>query len=241
MDNLADKVLNAIKDQKPESKWKFKIKNISVLIVGLLSVLIGSLSTAVVIYMIANNDWSLSSQITDNKIQFIFQTMPIYWLVVITILVFIAYYNFRHTSTGYRYKLFTIVFGSIIVSIVLGSIFYYIGLGQIIDKTFSENIPVYERFASPRRMMWVRPDDGRLAGRIVVVRGNDFDLVDFHNNYWLVETVFINESLLNGETVRMIGKKTGENKFQAERVMPFDMRGKFPGPFNRGVIAPPNF
>lgn len=236
MNNLTEKVLEVIKNQKPESKWKFKIKNYSIWLIGLLFILFGSLSTAVVIYMIANNDWGISSQITPNKWQFILQSMPIYWMLTIILVVFVAYYNFRHTDTGYRYKLLTIVMASVIASIVFGAMFYYMGLGHVIDRTFAERIPIYERFASPRRAVWISPEEGRLAGKIIFIRSSNFDLVDFHNQRWLIEPVVISEFLKEGETIRMIGQKIDNNRFRADKIMPFDMHGRFPGSFGPGFM-----
>lgn len=231
MNSLTDKVLAVIKNEKPESKWKFKIKNYFIWLAGLLFVLCGSLSVAVVIYMVANNDWSVSNQITQNKWQFVLQSMPIYWLLTIMLVVFIAYYNFRHTDTGYRYKLLTIIMASVMTSIVFGGMFYYMGLGHVIDRTFAERLPIYERFASPRRAVWINPEDGRLAGKIIFIRSADFDLVDFHNQRWLIEPVIINEFLQEGEVIRIIGQKIDNNRFRADRIMPFDMHGKFPNSF----------
>lgn len=239
MNNLTEKVFAIIKNTKPESKWKFKLKDQVIWLAGFLFVLIGSLAAAVVMYMIANNDWSLSSQIAPSKWQFMLQSLPIYWLLTIILLIFIAYYNFRHTSVGYRYQLLAIVLASVLASIIFGGLFYYLGFGHIIDHTFAERIPIYERFASPRRAMWISPENGRLAGKVMVIRSADFDLIDFHNNLWLIEPVMAGEFLKEGEIVRMIGQKIGDGQFRADRIMPFDMRGKFPEILGPGFMHRP--
>ncbi|NCN07184.1 hypothetical protein GW933_00680 [Candidatus Falkowbacteria bacterium] len=231
MNNFTEKVLEVIKHEKPESKWKFKLKNYAIWLAGSLFILFGSLSTAVVIYMIANNDWAVSSQIATNKWQFILLAVPIYWVATIIILLLVAYYNFRHTSVGYRYKILTIIMSSIVASIIFGGLFYYLGLGHIIDKTFAERIPIYERFASPRRAMWVNPDDGRLAGKVIFIRSSNFDLIDFYNKRWLVEPIMTDEFLQEGQIIKIIGQKIDDDRFRAERILPFDIRGQFPGLF----------
>ena len=228
MENITEKVLGAIKDKKPRSKWEFKIKNYSIWASGVLAVLVGSMATAVVIYMIANNDWNIRHQININPLELVFMSMPFYWILTIIILVVVAYYNFRHTSTGYRYKLMTIVMGSVLVSIILGVLFYGIGLGHIIDKTFAERLPIYEKFASPRRSMWISPEDGRIAGKITFIESSYFKIIDFDNNNWIVEPVLGDIKVF--DVVRVIGEKTGEGNFRAKIIMPFDVRGQFSMP-----------
>ena len=187
MDNIIDKVLKAIKDQKPQARWKFRLKDYALWLAGVLSVLIGSFSVSVAIYMLVNNDWLLGQQISGTFWAFIFATLPYFWLVAILFLTVLAYYNFRHTSEGYRYQLITLTLGSVLISLFLGAVFYYIGLGQMIDESLYKNIPSYERLASPRRAIWMDVAAGRLAGQVVAIRANDFDLVDFRHRLWGVE------------------------------------------------------
>lgn len=228
MDNITNKVLNAIKGEKPSAKWKFIVKDYVIWAAGILSIIVGALSTAVTIYMITNNDWSLHTQISGSLWKFVLITMPYFWVLTIVLLIALAYYNFKHTKHGYHYKLLTIVMGSILVSIFLGLIFYSVGLGQIIDNAFVERIPIYEKFGSPRRMIWNQSENGRLAGKIIVVRAHDFDLIDLKKHNWTVDTsgdMMSSYLPMKGEMIKIIGVKIDEAHFRAENMFPFDVRG----------------
>jgi hypothetical protein len=227
MENITNKVLSAIKNKKPSSKWRFKLKDYTIWTTGILVVLVGSLATAVIIYMIANNDFGVRDQIGISFLELILMSMPLYWILVTMLLVVVAYYNFRHTSTGYRYKLMTIALGTVLTSIILGSVFYCVGLGQVIDKTFSERVPIYDRFGNPRKMLWVNPEEGRLAGKVIFVGSDDFKMVDFHGDDWVVEPILIN--LKEFDVISIFGEKTDHNHFRAKKIMPFDAHGKLKG------------
>ena len=229
MTNLSNKVLETIKHLKPKSKWRFLLQNYMIWIVGFLAIIVSSLSTAVIIYMLSNNDWDISNQIIPNKPLFILQTMPIFWIMALIFLISLAYINFRHTNTGYRYKLISIIVSCVVVSSIVGTAFFVLGFGHAIDRDFSERMPIYERFGSPRRMMWVDPIAGRLGGKVIRVDKNNFDLIDFNNKYWLVDSSSITDVMKKDDIIRIIGKQMEEDKFKANQILLFDRNGQFPG------------
>jgi hypothetical protein len=239
MNNITEKVLDAIKGDKPEAKWKFRVHDYSLWLAGVASVIIGSLSMSVVIYMLANNDWDMGQQISGSALKFTLLTLPYVWVLVIGLLIILAYYNFRHTKHGYQYRLMTLVMGSILISIILGATFYLAGFGRVIDHTFATKVPIYERFANPRHMIWRQVDSGRLAGEVIAVRSGELDIIDFKKHDWVInidDDTVLSVVPIPGGVIRIIGTKVHDGRFKADKIFPFDMSKGFIGKSSHRMI-----
>ena len=46
----------------------------------------------------------------------------------------ISYYNFKHTSKGYKYKLSVFALSSLLISLLLGFAFFGMGVAKKIEK-----------------------------------------------------------------------------------------------------------
>lgn len=231
--NLEKEILQTIKDKHltPKPRWQFLLKNYVVWGLVVLSIFIGSLAFAVVLYMVINNDWNVYEYINDSFLGFIFVTLPYFWIILLGAFIIIAHYNLRHTKKGYRYSLNAIAFISIIGSIVLGTLFYKVGLGQAIDDVFVERVPFYQKFLGDRHKRWASPQDGLLAGVIAEVhKDNTLSLQDRTNTIWRVNIdeacMFQDIVFTEGLFIKIIGEReTSTSTFKALRIIP----GK-PGP-----------
>jgi hypothetical protein len=222
MKDITQKVLDVIKDQKPKSKLIFVVKEYYFWAMAILSIVIGALSTSVIIYMLINNNWNLYNQISGNFVSFLFATMPYFWIIVLVFLVFVSFYSFKKTKNGYHYKLVTVILGSILVSIILGVVFYFNGMGRIVDNTFAEKLSTYRQFASPQRKIWSQPEKGFLVGKIIEVENLNFILIDLKHQKWTVERHTSKYIPRQHEIVKIIGTKLDNNYFQAKRIILFD-------------------
>ncbi len=226
---LSQKVLNQIKEKniKPKPTLEFFLRECFVWFFGTISLLVGGLVFSVIIYMFVTNDWDVYEYIDESFFSFILVTLPYFWLLFLAFFIFIADYNFKHTKTGYRYKLIFIISISILISIVLGFIFYIAGMGKIIDKAFSENIPQYYHIMNKRMIIWKHPERGLLSGIVIEVFGDSvFKMKDINNIYWFVDkknaVIVGGLSLIeDGQRLRVIGKKIDENNFKAFKIMPW--------------------
>jgi len=133
--NFVDKVLETIEKEKisPITKRHFLMRECSIWGVALVSLVVGSLAFAVVLYMIINNDWDVYENINDSLIEFIILSLPYFWLLLVSLFIITVEYYLKHTKKGYRYQIHTIIFVSVAGSVVLGTLFYNIGLGRAID------------------------------------------------------------------------------------------------------------
>lgn len=252
--NLSQQVLETIKENiiKPRPRWHFLLKNYLVWFFGITSLLIGSVAFSVIIYMFLNNDWNVYKNINDSLLEFILVTLPNFWLLFLGLFIFITHYNIRHTKKGYRFKLSTIVLGSVCLSILLGTFFYNIGLGYTIDSALTDRLPIYRKFLNPRMMIWNQAENGLLVGMIINIdKENNLRIIDFNKKEWQVITdqaiVMIEVELKNGMRIKIIGEMIDENSFKAYRIMPaFPKRPPLPRfnfmrPVLERPLPPPNF
>jgi len=229
--NLNDKfdksIINKIvKDKiKPKSKWQFFLRDSVIWGVGVISLIVGSLSFAVVIYLLKYNDWSVYSQITDSLAEFILLTLPYFWLVFLVIFIFIVYYNIKHTKKGYRYSLPAVLVISIVASVMLGGLFFKVGLGQTIDDVLGEKAPFYTKLFNRKILYMSQPDKGRLSGMVVSrVSDSEFLLLDIKKHEWTIfctgERALPPDIVVVSKPVSLVGEKISENIFQARRIIP---------------------
>ncbi|OGF25960.1 hypothetical protein A2303_01370 [Candidatus Falkowbacteria bacterium RIFOXYB2_FULL_47_14] len=239
--DISRDVLKTIEEKhiKPKPRWTFLLKDYAIWILGAFSLIVGSLAFSVIIYMLKNNDWEVYRHLSGSLPGFVVITMPYFWLIFLAIFTLAVHYNFKHTKTGYRYRLPAVIAASMVLSVVLGGILYGAGVGRAIDDVLSEKAPGFYRvIVNPRMDMWARPDQGFLLGLIIDAEGReDFRLLDFDRRLWDISAhdakipPFL--KIEAGSRIKMIGDKTGENGFRALIIMPV-------GP-GRGMLHHPGF
>ena len=138
-------ILDKIKEKKlaPKARWRFLLKNYMVWGLGLVSFLVGSISVAVVLYMLTYNDWGVHTELSQNFLAYIIISLPYFWLVFLGLFLAVVYYNFKHTKHGYRHSVSTVLLVSILASVVTGIFFFGIGMGKVIDDILSRQAPYY--------------------------------------------------------------------------------------------------
>ena len=158
--NICDEVFEKIKAShiKPKPRWECLLKNYIFWGLFVLSLIVGALAVSVIIFMVQNDDWDLHEKLSGDLLNFIFATLPYFWLIVMVAFITIADYYIRHTRTGYRYNLMLIIVISIGSSAMLGAMAHSAGLGRIIVDVMSAKIPLYENLNFNRAKMWIQPE-----------------------------------------------------------------------------------
>ncbi|HLM83772.1 MAG TPA: hypothetical protein VK254_00985, partial [Candidatus Bathyarchaeia archaeon] len=171
MENLSDKVLKKIKAEHiaPKPRWQFLLKNYFIWMLFLVSLLLGALAFCVMIYVVFTNDWDLYKYLNTSLAGNIFISIPYLWIGFLVLFVWIAYYNFKYTKSGYRRETYFVVGLSIIGSLFLGAFLHTLGAGEKIEDFVAISVPGYKKIAccSNRKDIWVQPASGLLAGEIV--------------------------------------------------------------------------
>lgn len=227
--NIAQKVADQIQHNgiKPVSKWMFRLKNFAFWSLVVTFLLVGSVSLAIIIFLMVTNDWDLYSRL---HAAFIFQTIPYFW--VISFIVFIAFgeHYYRRTVLGHRQRLIKIIAVYFVVTGICGTALFLGGIGQKIEQLIAQNIPAYHLVMYDKNSIWSQPEKGLLAGTIKAVGNDTFVILDLQNHTWTVEksNAFIRSrvNLAVGEKIKILGKKANQNLFIADEVRPWEGLGK---------------
>jgi hypothetical protein len=228
MKNLADKIADKIKKEeiKPKSKWIFLLKDYFIWSIFGFSIIIGGLAFVVIIFILTTNDWDMHRYLGSGVGIHFLTVLPRVWIGTLILFLLVAYYNYRHTKGGYRYKTYLVVLGSVAMSIVIGTGLFFMGLGNKVEQAFSNNLPYYGRFMEHRMEMWNQPEQGLLAGEIVEIESVDvFNMKDFGGNIWQVD---ISGALWRrggsaqvGKQIKIIGAKKTDDEFTAQEIRPW--------------------
>jgi glucan phosphoethanolaminetransferase (alkaline phosphatase superfamily) len=227
--DLSSKVLNSIKNKKikPRPKWEFLIKDYVILAFGIISIIIGGLAIAVIMFMMLHSNQDLFIFANNSKLEYFFSSLPYYWILFFSLFIVLAYFNIKHFKRGYRYTLQFIALISIGASVILGILFYSVGFGKIIDGTFSKKIPMYKNITHRMPMEIINPDKGILAGKIIKID----DLVillkaEPSNKEWNVFTDNLKQKCVpdykEEDRIIVMGEIKNTEEFMAYGIRPWD-------------------
>lgn len=190
---MAGKILDRIECEKikTRSKWYFVFKNDLFWGIGLLSVAIGSISIAASIFAFSYAEIDLYSATHDSLVAFLYDTLPIMWVLSLVIFIALGCYQIRNTRRGYRYSLVIIVGGSLVLSFGGGFTLHAMGFGELLEKAIGNHIPFHNSIDVDKRQIWVNAGRGVIAGEVVKVNtvsisGNSFIIKDFSGRPWIV-------------------------------------------------------
>ena len=230
-EKITKKVLEKIKKEeiKPEAKWKFLLKNYFVWGLFAISIIVGALAVAVIIFGIKISDWDMYDRLAGGPVKFLIMTLSYFWLLIFVVFVSVAYYNLKHTKKGYKYNIFTIVAVSLLSTILLGGFAYTVGFGEKLENSLVQKAPFYNGMEHKREMMWNQHERGVLAGKILELREGELDLEDIEKIRWRVFTgsaeMMPTVVLEDGKMIGIFGKKIDDNTFEAHKIMPFKKNG----------------
>ncbi|PLX27705.1 hypothetical protein C0583_00495 [Candidatus Parcubacteria bacterium] len=242
---LSKNIFDAIKEKKvePRAKWQCLLFSRIAWAISFVLVVIGSLAFSVVLYMVINNDWDLYTHLGDSLIEFIFVTLPYFWILILAVLVLLALFSSKFTEDAYRYKLATLIFASLIVNVILGGTFYVFGMGEFIDLQLQKEIPLYNSLSYDKDKMWTQPEKGILAGTIISQNGDELVVEDYLSNTWTI-VISANSNikgrvmLKTGEKIKIIGSLGKGNVFLANEIRPWTNQGLGGGRGMHGYTTP---
>lgn len=212
-EDLAHKVLDRIEEEHvvPRPKWQFTVKDRLFWVLWILSIVLGSLLAAALVFSFVNAGWEYRELTHKNVFGFVWQVLPLIWIVALLGVLLFAYENLRHTSRGYRFPLTAIVGVSLLVTVVGGFLFYAAGAGRIVDEEVGGRIPVYRPVMKRQQQMWTQPEQGLLAGEVLAFdrEQNLLRLKGFDGNLYLMNAHDLADdsknALVERESVRVIG------------------------------------
>lgn len=211
--SFAALILDRIDAEKvtPRSKWYFIFKNDVFWGLGALCVAIGSLSIAVLLYALTSAEFSYYNATHDSLLDFLYDILPLVWILCLLVFITVGYVQIRWTSRGYRYPIFVIVGGSLALSVVGGTVLHYYGLGEMIERAVGARIPFHEPVYIEQQAMWLNPQRGVIAGDVLEIAGNgqSFSIQDFNGQVWMIHADDLDAMDMNlvrmGHTIRIVG------------------------------------
>ncbi|MGA2666744.1 MAG: hypothetical protein ABSE91_01470 [Patescibacteria group bacterium] len=224
--SVSKETIQKIRQEKiaPIPKWHFLLKNDVILAAAVTSALVGSIGVAVIIHVILNRDWFLyTAAHRPLAPSHLLSDIPSIWLILLVLTILLAYYNVKHSKSGYRYSAYWIVLGSLIFSLIFGALFNIIGLGARVDAGLAKDIPAYQSVENQTRELWSEPDEGRLGGTVTKISGQSLELKDSSGKIWQVSTTevqYFGAPVKVGQEIKIIGEKTGDNTFDADEIHP---------------------
>lgn len=216
---------------KPLPRWVFFARQVGLVSAFLLSVLVGGISVSVILFSMADvTDAGMGRMMRLHPGPFLLSYLPYVWVFAMVLFGIAAYFEIRHTKTGYRYRTATILGASFLASLVLGISLHAVGAGQLVDRRIADAVPQYRGFDARKMHLWMRPQEGMLAGRIVSGSATTtFVLEDFTGMRWTVEVdgVVLRGAIegVPGERVRAAGSIIAPGVFRATDLFPWTRQG----------------
>lgn len=234
MGKRSKNVLEKIKklEIKPIPKWQFMLKDSFVKVLFGINIFLGSIGFGIVLYLLFNSEVLQDKTLHTTLWERIVLGIPYAWILLTIFFVFVAYYNFKNTQEGYRYDVVKVLLLSLLVSLFLGYVLYITRLSERLNDLFVENIPYYTHTLDMREKIWMRPEEGYLAGKIVEVdvKKKMLEITDLDGNSW---SIYYENSLVKSrvklekdEEVKMIGKALSKSVFEASEIRPWGGLGR---------------
>jgi hypothetical protein len=222
---ISSTVLEKIKKEHiaPKPKWQFLLKKSVLWGSFVLTLLFGGLSMSLIILMVSTNDWEILEHTDSSMAEFLFVTLPHFWMILFLLFLFISLYNIKHTSGGYRFHYLGIILLNLGATFLLGFAFLGMGVAHRIDTLVTQNVPYYEEMVKvPRFRVWMRPEEGMVAGKIKNVQADDMVLVDIDRKEWLIIITDLPEKMRKqieiNKLIGVFGDAIDENTIHAVRI-----------------------
>lgn len=228
---LSKQVLSKIKKEKikPTPKWEFLLKKSALWTLLGIIILIGAFSTSVILFLLETNDWEIYERLEHSLLGYTLMTLPYFWFALLAGFIALAYYDFRKTEKGYRYKYSSIILGGLGITLIAGVTLHSFDFGKEIDDRFLEHIPFYEELHhNPQVQRLNNPEKGILAGYISELSKDEVELEDFNDQEWDILLPAQHPPLREGMFVKMIGEKIDDETFRAEKIGPLERKIRRP-------------
>jgi hypothetical protein len=229
MSELDRKVMEAIERQRlsPRPYIRFLARRSMFWTLAMLSVLLGGISVAVMIFAVTDFLQTGGRNFDEMPFDDVLQSLPFVWLALFALFIASAYLGISNTRRGYRYRPIGVIGLAAAASIALGALLHGFGVGEMIDRVLSEQLPGYKEYTKIPYDEWRRPDEGYLGGEVLSVDGDrSLRLRDFDGHEWEVlissAKIAVVGPLIQEGDIAIRGNRTGPSTFTATHIDEFD-------------------
>lgn len=242
--DISKKVMHQIRkeDIRPETEWRFLLRR-SLLWIGIaLTAGIGAWALSMLLFPLLSLGIDLPRGGWPRFfLPILLRPAPLIWLVFAAVFIAVTTFEFRRIGRGYRYRIAVIASGILILVIVLSGIFHTLRINEMSERGFRRHLPPYESSSLAPEDFWFRADEGFLMGTIRTEGLGAFQLEDPDGETWRIIITATTDirppvDLVIGKDVKIVGKKTSANRFEAEEILPGKppiFRGQRPGSGSR--------
>lgn len=222
-----NKFLLKLREEKPTSKWVFIFRTILFWLLFLLFIIIGIISTSLIIYSVFNSGFDIEKTALNNSIKIILNSLPYIWIIITIGFFTVSYFNFKNTENGYKYLTIKNIIITFIGSIMFGIFFYNVGFAKLLDTTLQNSVPAYRNYMMQHmQTVWNNPKDGLLIGKITNIESDKrIVLKDYNNKEWNI--LIIESAIIRGQFtininngIKIIGVQINNNTFEANEIRP---------------------
>ncbi len=205
-------------------RWYFLTKNYFFWLMFFITTVLGGISFGMILFATGDLDWDIYHYLGMSLPRAILVGLPYFWIALVMLFLFITYYNFVRTRTGYRYKFVVVFLISLLISSLLGIGFYQYGWTETVDTQLRQKIPSYHNFTYNREKQWMHPDKGLLSGHVVELKHDTKLLIlkDYFNKEWNIDISKANIKgklpITKGIEIRLLGQQITENNFKASEI-----------------------
>lgn len=170
---IASSVLSRIESEgvTPTPRSRFVLQEGAVWGAGALSIFVGALGVASIIFTARNSEWEFYEATHDTLLTFAVEIAPYAWLIALIVFTAIAYEAVRHTKRGYRYPVPMLTLAVAGVSVVGGGLVFAMGGGHFADE-LAEYVPAFRSLEQRKLVVWDKPERGLIAGIVTEVAEN---------------------------------------------------------------------
>lgn len=232
--SMSERILETIEKEgiTPKPKWHFFLHESFVWGLAGVFLIVGSIATALTMY-IGNASRFIEHHIAFSDMRYLFQIVPLLWILLFGIGVFYTVYALRETRRGYKWSSSWLVGLSLGASILVGSSAYVFGISEVIDRYLLTTVPLYKPLTSFHPGLWMDGENGVVAGVVTNVEETTFTIQKIDGEYIKIQPVLENQNfklqkLEVGMRVRLVGTSTrvgDEDVFEMFEIAPFKGRG----------------
>lgn len=240
MSKLSDKIIGTIQEGKitPKPRWYFTVKNIFFWALSGIFIFLGIFFATV--FFVFASELELFDFLGNHPAVLISLTLFgifFFWGGLAAIASVISKLSISLTKKGYKYPTSLILSTVLLFQAVSGLAFSQ--SSHIQKKVLYEKppLPFLHHIENEKKRIWNNPEKGFLVGKIDSVLANKIIVLSpkkqkkkklkmWHVHLTESTNLASPASLEIGKTIRIHGEKTGENKFQAQEIFPFQGKRK---------------
>jgi tryptophan-rich sensory protein len=228
MDNFEDKVLREIerRNLKPRPFLYFLGRRSVFWTLAAVSLILGSIAAATSLFLALDQYYNSGRELDEMPFDNIAAFAPFIWLGLFAVFGVSAQRSFAATRDGYRYRPSRVIAFAFALSAAFGALLYTLDAGGAAHRFLGTRYRAYAEYTTIPYDHWSRPDEGFLGGEALRESPNEITIRDFHGVEWTIDISaaqsMLEKPAMEEGDIAVRGHVTGDHKFKATVVVPFD-------------------